>query len=110
MFTTSDFGKTPGDIETPAVVKTDAGIRFTVTGLSPIMVSWTEAKPADEGADNEIGQDAGTTAGVAETDENSGQKPPETGGYGKCGDAVYGACSMCQRNACSTDVVQKKKK
>ena len=41
MFTTSDFGKTPGDTETPAVTNTADGLRFTVTGLSPISVGWT---------------------------------------------------------------------
>lgn len=73
MFTKSEFGKTPGDIETPAVVKTDAGIRFTVTGLSPIMVSWTEAKTADEGA----GQ--GTGSGAGASDGSSKELPPDTG-------------------------------
>ena len=109
MFTTSDFGKTPGDIETPAVVKTDAGIRFTVTGLSPIMVSWTEAKPADEGADNEIGQDAGTTAGVAETDENSGQKPPETGDTGSAV-MLYTALAVCVSGMLAALMLYRKRK
>lgn len=109
MFTTSDFGKTPGDIETPAVVKTDAGIRFTVTGLSPIMVSWTEAKPADEGADNETGQDAGTTAGVAETDENSGQKPPETGDTGSAV-MLYTALAVCVSGMLAALMLYRKRK
>lgn len=75
MFTKSDFGKTPGDIETPAVVKTDDGILFTVTGLSPIMVSWTEAKPADDGE----GQSTGSETGVTDADGSSKELPPETG-------------------------------
>ncbi len=44
MFTTSDFGKTPGDTEvfTPAQVKNTAqGLQVVVTGLSPISVGWT---------------------------------------------------------------------
>ena len=41
MFTTSDFGKTPGDTETPHVTNTASGLQFTVTGLSPISVGWT---------------------------------------------------------------------
>lgn len=45
MFTTSDFGMTPGNTETPAVTNTEAGLRFTVTGLSPISVGWTAPKP-----------------------------------------------------------------
>ena len=109
MFTTSDFGKTPGDIETPAVVKTDAGIRFTVTGLSPIMVSWTEAKPADEGADNETGQDAGTTAGAAEADENSGQKPPETGDTGSAV-MLYTALAVCVSGMLAALMLYRKRK
>jgi len=44
MFTTNDFGKTPGSTEIPAVTNTPDGIRFTVTGLSPISVGWV--KPA----------------------------------------------------------------
>ena len=42
MFTTSDFGKTPGETEQPAVANVEGGIRFTVTGLSPISVGWRE--------------------------------------------------------------------
>ncbi len=41
MFTTSDFGKTPGDTETPRVTNTASGLQFTVTGLSPVSVGWT---------------------------------------------------------------------
>ena len=44
MFTTSDFGKTPGATEvfTPDKVKNSAqGIQVVVTGLSPISVGWT---------------------------------------------------------------------
>ncbi|MEY8389559.1 S-layer homology domain-containing protein [Oscillospiraceae bacterium 38-13] len=44
MFTTSDFGKRPGDTEvfTPDKVKNTAqGIQVVVTGLSPISVGWT---------------------------------------------------------------------
>lgn len=40
MFTTTAFGKTPGDTESPAVTNTEQGLRFTVTGLSPISVGW----------------------------------------------------------------------
>ncbi|MBO5336243.1 MAG: hypothetical protein J6A94_03830 [Lachnospiraceae bacterium] len=48
MFTTSDFGKTPGTTENPVVTKTDAGLQFQVTGLSPIMVGWKEIAAEDE--------------------------------------------------------------
>ncbi|MCC8120701.1 MAG: hypothetical protein LIO42_01650 [Oscillospiraceae bacterium] len=42
MFTSTAFGKTPGDTENPAVTKTDEGIQVTVTGLSPIGNAWTD--------------------------------------------------------------------
>lgn len=48
MFTTTDFGKKIGGTETINDVEKvgDMGIRFTITGLSPISVGWTEPKPA----------------------------------------------------------------
>lgn len=42
MFGESLFGHTSGTVEVPAAVKTDNGLQFRVTGLSPIAVSWTE--------------------------------------------------------------------
>ena len=39
-FTTSDFGKTKGDMESPTVTKTADGLLVTTTGLSPIMIGW----------------------------------------------------------------------
>lgn len=50
MFTTADFGKTPGATETPKVTNTADGIRFTVTGLSPISVGWTEPQSSSTGS------------------------------------------------------------
>lgn len=44
MFTTDDFGKTPGEIETPEVTKIDEGLRMEVTGLSPILLTWSEIR------------------------------------------------------------------
>ena len=49
MFTTSDFEKTPGETETPAVTNTANGIQFQVTGLSPISVGWTAPKSNHNG-------------------------------------------------------------
>ena len=40
MFTSNFNGNIPGDVETPAVTKTENGIQFTVNGLSPIAVGW----------------------------------------------------------------------
>lgn len=45
MFTSDIAGKTPGKTETPPVTNTADGIRFTVTGLSPISVGWAEPVP-----------------------------------------------------------------
>lgn len=42
MFGESLFGHTSGTVEVPNVTKTDNGLRFRVTGLSPIAVSWTD--------------------------------------------------------------------
>lgn len=43
MFTSGDFGHNPGETETPVATNTADGIRFTVTGLSPISVGWEQA-------------------------------------------------------------------
>ena len=40
LFTNADFGKTPGGVESPKVKKTADGLLVTVTGLSPMMISW----------------------------------------------------------------------
>ncbi|MCD8347174.1 MAG: YDG domain-containing protein [Lachnospiraceae bacterium] len=48
MFTSTAFGKTPGDVESPEVTKTDSGIQVTVTGLSPIAIGWTEIETETE--------------------------------------------------------------
>lgn len=42
MFETDMNGYKAGEIETPAVIKTEDGISFTVKGLSPIAIGWTE--------------------------------------------------------------------
>lgn len=43
MFGTSDFGKTPGEIEYPKVTKLKNGIQLELTGLSPVAISWTSS-------------------------------------------------------------------
>lgn len=42
MFSRDAFGKKAGDVEYPAVTERDGHIEFYVTGLSPIMVGWTD--------------------------------------------------------------------
>ena len=49
MFTTRDFGKTPGETEKPVVTKTAKGIQFKVTGLSPIAVGWVKKNSGSGG-------------------------------------------------------------
>lgn len=64
MFTTTDFGKTPGETETfgPDEVKNlEAGIQVTLTGLSPVSIGWTEPqdppKPPDPPAPDDDDDD-----------------------------------------------------
>lgn len=49
MFTAGVFGHTPGDTETPSVTNTADGLRFTVTGLSPISVGWVQPATGPSG-------------------------------------------------------------
>lgn len=49
MFTSTAFGKTPGDVEMPKVTNTENGIQFEITGLSPISVGWTAATGSESG-------------------------------------------------------------
>lgn len=39
-FTTDDFGKKVGNMESPSVTKTADGLQVTTTGLSPILIGW----------------------------------------------------------------------
>ena len=43
MFDTDEQGRTPGEIEYPTVVKTKSGLMLTMTGFSPVGISWTAA-------------------------------------------------------------------
>ncbi len=49
MFTTEVNGKTPGEIEQPKITERSDGIRFTVTGLSPVAVGWIQTQADDPG-------------------------------------------------------------
>ena len=73
MFTTSDFGKTPGDIETPRVINTASGLQFTVTGLSPVSVGWTApaTTPDTPSGGNHGGGGGGSVSTYAVTVEKS---------------------------------------
>lgn len=40
VFTTDDFDKKVGNMESPSVTKTTDGLQVTTTGLSPILIGW----------------------------------------------------------------------
>lgn len=44
MFASDEFGKKAGEVEYPAVTKSDDGITFKLTGLSPVAIGWTDKK------------------------------------------------------------------
>ncbi len=67
MFTTTDFGNTPGDTENLAVTKTDDGIKVTVTGLSPIAVAWTEISVETESNSESSSTSSGTSEDTGST-------------------------------------------
>lgn len=48
MFTHDFHGCKPGEVENPAVTKTDAGLQFVIHSLSPIMISWKDVIPVQE--------------------------------------------------------------
>lgn len=52
MFTEDMNGFCAGDVEHPAVTKTDNGLTFTVHGLSPIAIGWEEAGSGSSGGTN----------------------------------------------------------
>ena len=50
VFTTDDFGKKVGNMESPYVTKTTDGLQVTTTGLSPIMIGWKDGSDFAKGA------------------------------------------------------------
>ena len=67
MFTTTALGQKAGDTETPAVANTADGIRFTVNGLSPISVGWTEPQPSSSGSGGGGGGSSAYVVSVEDT-------------------------------------------
>lgn len=49
VFTTDDFGKKVGNMESPYVTKTTDGLQVTTTGLSPIMIGWKDGSDSAKG-------------------------------------------------------------
>lgn len=50
VFTTDDFDKKVGNMESPYVTKTTDGLQVTTTGLSPIMIGWRDGSDSAKGA------------------------------------------------------------
>lgn len=50
VFTTDDFDKKVGNMESPYVTKTTDGLQVTTTGLSPIMIGWKDGSDFAKGA------------------------------------------------------------
>lgn len=73
MFTQEMNGYMPGDIEMPAVIKDDTGIRFTVNGLSPISLGWQKLKKTEN---QPVGNGGNTGSGSSE--ESSSPTPINT--------------------------------
>ncbi|MCD8046957.1 MAG: DUF6273 domain-containing protein, partial [Clostridiales bacterium] len=74
MFTVDSdrLGITAGDTESPTVTKTDDGLVFTLTGLSPVAVSWkavttsaTETETTDSSTSSTISSQTGDNSPVA---------------------------------------------
>lgn len=49
VFTTDDFDKKVGNMESPSVTKTTDGLQVTTTGLSPIMIGWKDGSDSAKG-------------------------------------------------------------
>lgn len=50
VFTTDDFDKKVGNMESPSVTKTTDGLQVTTTGLSSIMIGWKDGSASAKGA------------------------------------------------------------
>ncbi len=60
MFTEDMNGFRAGDVEHPAVTKTNSGITFKVYGLSPIAVGWEKADSSSSGGGNHTSDSSNT--------------------------------------------------
>lgn len=73
LFTEDMNGHKAGDVEYPAVTKTDSGIRFKVYGLSPISVGWTKA-----GELNNAVEETQTEDISSDSQQNAAANSPKT--------------------------------
>lgn len=79
MFTTSDFGKTPGAVELPEVTKTGEGLRLEVTGLSPILLTWREVSRPGGGSGNGSGSHSSSSSSSKSSGSAAPSQPAPTG-------------------------------
>ncbi len=57
MFTNKEFGHDPGYIEFPKASKTTSGIQFTLTGLSPVSIGWSDKQGSGSDSDKDDDKD-----------------------------------------------------
>lgn len=84
MLTVARNGYQPGDVETPAVTKTDKGLQFTVYSLSPIAVSWTAVETEPE-----------ETATAGKDSDSSPAATPAPQTVPASGSTPYYTCPAC---------------
>ncbi|MCD7746343.1 MAG: hypothetical protein LUI13_13870 [Lachnospiraceae bacterium] len=78
MFTSAALGKTPGEMESPAVTKTADGLLVTVTGLSPIAVAWKLITQSSGETAPTTPETAATEAATPETTATEAATPETT--------------------------------
>ena len=80
MFTSAVNGKTPGDVEFPAVTKTANGLYVTLTGLSPVAISYTVHTDSNDPAPTPTPgtTTGGTGSGDKVTSSNTGDSSQMT--------------------------------
>ena len=78
MITRTMNGKQPGEIEFPAVEKTDSGITFRVYGLSPISVGWKQIKNENTGENGDGGSGGGSNKPDDTNKPDDSNKPNDT--------------------------------
>ena len=82
MFTVAMRGHLPGQTETPPVTKTDNGIRVTLDGLSPVLMSWTEVTENTAVGNNDMPiaiQTGATTTRTTTEQQERGVRMSQTG-------------------------------
>lgn len=114
MFTVDSdrLGITAGDTESPTVTKTDDGLVFTLTGLSPVAVSWkavtTSTTETDTSSQTDTTTESTDTSGTSASSTTSAQTGDNSqmmlwlvllllSGVGAAGIAIYNTKRRCSR-------------